>query len=104
MGNRSTSEILFCDNLEAIYALTEAGYAFAMVPDLPQTRIPNLRYIPLSDAKPLSSARCTCQTRETRHCGIFSASCLRVFRTASKGAAPAGCEIQNPPFVGVTER
>lgn len=54
MGNRSTSEILFCDNQEAIYALTEAGYAFALVPDLPQTRIPNLRYIPLSDAKPLS--------------------------------------------------
>ena len=32
----------------------EAGYAIALVPDFPKVRLPQLRYIPLADAKPLS--------------------------------------------------
>lgn len=54
MGGRNTNQILFCDNQEAIYPLVEAGYAFALVPDLPNARMSQLRYIPLTDAKPLS--------------------------------------------------
>ena len=54
MGGRSTNQILFCDNQEAIYPLVEAGYAFALVPDFPHSRVPQLRYIPVADAEPLS--------------------------------------------------
>lgn len=54
IGSRNTGQILFCDNQEAVYALTEAGYAFALMPDFPQVRMPWLRYIPLADARPLS--------------------------------------------------
>lgn len=39
--------MLFCDNLEIVHTLVEAGYAFAIMPDLPPTRIPGLRYIPI---------------------------------------------------------
>lgn len=39
--------MLFCDNLEIVHTLVEAGYAFAIMPDLPPARIPGLRYIPI---------------------------------------------------------
>ena len=54
MGNRNMNQTIFCDNQEAIYPLVEAGYAFALVPAFPHTDLPQLRYIPLTDVKPLS--------------------------------------------------
>lgn len=54
MGNRSTDEILFCDQQECVFPLVEAGYAFALVPGFPGTNYPGLRYIPLTEVKPLS--------------------------------------------------
>ena len=54
MGNRSTDEILFCDQQECVFPLVEAGYAFALVPGFPGTDFPGLRYIPLAEVKPLS--------------------------------------------------
>ena len=54
VGGRSTGQILFCDNQEAIFPLVAAGYGFALVPDYPHTRMPELRYIPISQVEPLS--------------------------------------------------
>ncbi|OUQ18429.1 LysR family transcriptional regulator [Flavonifractor sp. An135] len=38
----------------AAFTLAEAGYALAVVPDLPGARLPGLRYIPLPEFEPLS--------------------------------------------------
>lgn len=54
VGGRATSQILFCDNQEAIFPLVAAGYGFALVPDYPHTRMPELRYLSISQVKPLS--------------------------------------------------
>ena len=54
LAQRGPDQIFFCDNLEIVYTLVEAGYAFAVLPDLPLARMPGLRYIPVSDIPPLS--------------------------------------------------
>ena len=54
LAGRSPEQLLFCDNLETACTLAEAGFAFMLVPDLPQTRLPGLRYIPLADLPPIS--------------------------------------------------
>ena len=54
VGGRATSQILFCDNQEAIFPLVAAGYGFALVPDYPHTRMPELRYLSISQVEPLS--------------------------------------------------
>lgn len=54
IGVRETQEILFCDNQEVMLPLLEAGYAFAVVADIPHARLPALRYIPLPECEPLS--------------------------------------------------
>ena len=54
LSQRGPDQIFFCDNLEIVYTLVEAGYAFAVLPDLPLARMPELRYIPVSDIPPLS--------------------------------------------------
>lgn len=48
------SQLIFCENQEALLTLVEAGYACAVSPDFPQLRLPGLRYIPLADCQPLS--------------------------------------------------
>ena len=47
VAERDPDQMLFCDNLEIVHTLVEAGYAFAIMPDLPPARIPGLRYIPI---------------------------------------------------------
>ena len=54
LAGRSPEQLLFCDNLETACTLAEAGFAFMLVPDLPQTRLPGLCYIPLEGLAPLS--------------------------------------------------
>lgn len=54
VGGRATSQILFCDNHEAIFPLVAAGYGFALVPDYPHTRMPELRYLTIEQVEPLS--------------------------------------------------
>ena len=54
VGGRATSQILFCDNQEAIFPLVAAGYGFALVPDYPHTRMPELCYLPIERVEPLS--------------------------------------------------
>lgn len=54
IGVRETQDILFCDNQEVMLPLVEAGYAFAVVADIPHARLPALRYIPLPECEPLS--------------------------------------------------
>lgn len=39
-GRTGPDQMLFCDNLEIVHTLVEAGYAFAIMPDLPPARIP----------------------------------------------------------------
>ena len=51
---RRTDQIFFCDNLESVYTMVESGYAFAVMPDLPLSRVPGLRYIPLPETEQLS--------------------------------------------------
>lgn len=51
---RGPNQILFCDSQEVISTLIASGYAFSLTADLPQVRIPGLRYIPLPEIPPLS--------------------------------------------------
>ena len=51
---RNPERILFCDNLDVVFALVQANYAFALTIDLPAARLPGLRYIPLPEFAPLS--------------------------------------------------
>lgn len=53
VGSRPTGEILFCDSQEALFPLAAAGYCFALLPDYPNTRQPELRYLPVLGADPL---------------------------------------------------
>ena len=53
VSGRSPDQMMFCDNLEIVYALVGSGYAFAVMPDFPAARFPGLRYIPLSGFSPL---------------------------------------------------
>lgn len=112
MGGRSTNQILFCDNQEAIYPLVEAGYAFALVPDFPHSRVPQLRYIPMADAEPLSFSAAYLSEKEIPPWDIFSLTCLKVCRIAEKtgskrplftSSAAEDAEIKtSAPFTGVT--
>jgi DNA-binding transcriptional LysR family regulator len=54
VGERGPGQMLFCDNQEVILTLVEAGYAFAIMMDLPNTRLPDLAYIPVKEFPPLS--------------------------------------------------
>lgn len=54
VGERGPAQMLFCDNQEVIYTLVSAGYAFAVMPDFPNNRLPGLCYIPLTEFAPLS--------------------------------------------------
>lgn len=54
VGGRSPGEVLFCDDQEVVSSLVETGYAFAVMADLPNARLPGLCYIPLKDVQPLS--------------------------------------------------
>ena len=54
LAGRPPHQVFFCDDLEAAFTLAEAGYALAVVPDLPGARLPGLRYIPLPEFEPLS--------------------------------------------------
>ena len=53
-AEQGTGQMLFCDNQEVIHTLVATGYAFAVMPDFPQLRLPGLRYIPLSEFSSLS--------------------------------------------------
>ena len=54
VAERNPDQMLFCDNLEIVHTLVEAGYAFAIMPDLRPARIPGLRYIPIPAFSPIS--------------------------------------------------
>lgn len=54
MVGRKPDQLLLCDNLEIVCTLIEAGYAFAVMPDLPPARLPTLKYIPLPELTSLS--------------------------------------------------
>lgn len=54
VGERGPEQMLFCDNLEIVYTLVEAGYGFAVMPDMVPARLPGLRYIPVPEFAPLS--------------------------------------------------
>lgn len=54
VGERETDQVLFCDHQEVMAALVETGYAFAVMADFPNTRLPGLRHIPIPECRPLS--------------------------------------------------
>ena len=54
LGDRPTDQVLFCDNQETLETLVESGYAFAVAADIPHTRLPGLRHIPIPECRPLS--------------------------------------------------
>lgn len=54
VGQRGPDQMLFCDSLEIVYTLVEAGYGFAIMPDLAPARLPGLRYIPIPEFGSLS--------------------------------------------------
>ena len=54
MGERGPDQMLFCDSLEIVCTLVEAGYGFAIMADLPPARLPGLRYIPVPQFDPIS--------------------------------------------------
>ena len=47
-------QVIFCDNLETVFTLVEAGLACTLLADLPTVRMPGLRYLPVSQVAPLS--------------------------------------------------
>src|SRR5699024_6016054 len=51
---RSTDQICFCEGLETLYTLVEAGFAFAVIADLPQLPMPEIQIIPVREVPPLS--------------------------------------------------
>lgn len=51
---RSTDQICFCEGLETLYTLVEAGFAFAVIADLPQVAMPGIRAIPVQEFPALS--------------------------------------------------
>ena len=53
VGGRPTSEILFCDHLEVLFTLVEAGYAFAITADIPGSQTGGLCRRPIADVEPL---------------------------------------------------
>ncbi len=53
-GGRGLDQLIFCDNLSISYTLVLSGIVFAIMADLPQARIPGLRYIPIPEFPPLS--------------------------------------------------
>lgn len=54
VGDRGTDQVLFCDHQETISLLVETGYAFAVMADLPHTRLPGVRYLAVPECRPLS--------------------------------------------------
>lgn len=54
VGGREPGQVLFCDDQEVAATLVETGYAFTVMADLPQARLPALRYIPIRGVQPLS--------------------------------------------------
>ena len=53
-SGQGPNRMLFCDNLEIVFSLAKAGFAFALTAQLPHTALPGLRYIPLSEFEPVS--------------------------------------------------
>ncbi len=51
---RDQDRICFCDGLETLYALVEAGYAFAVTTDLPDGRSPDICAIPVAGVPAIS--------------------------------------------------
>ena len=51
---RSPDQICFCEGLETLYTLVEAGFAFAVIADLPQVAMPGIRAIPVQEFPTLS--------------------------------------------------
>ncbi len=54
VAGRKSEENLFCDDIEVVFSLVRSGYAFALVPDLPNAREPGLCYITVDEFAPLS--------------------------------------------------
>lgn len=55
VSGRNSEQILFCDNLEILYTLVEAGLAFAIISGPPfRSLFPHLRYIPMPEISPIS--------------------------------------------------
>ncbi len=52
--NCDPSQLFFCDNLEVVHTLVEAGLVFAILPDFSSARAPGLRYIPVAGFAPQS--------------------------------------------------
>ncbi len=53
-AEQASDQLIFCDNLEILYTLVSSGFAFAVIADFPQLRLPELRYIPLREIPPIS--------------------------------------------------
>ena len=54
MGERPSSDIYFCDSVEATTALVSAGYGVAVLPNLIAPDHPPLVQLPIIDAEPIS--------------------------------------------------
>ncbi len=54
VAGRKSEDSLFCDDIEVVYSLVRSGYAFAVVPDFPRAREPQLCYIPVDEFAPIA--------------------------------------------------
>ena len=54
IGGKKPEQVIFCESREVMDALTQAGCAFSLAVDVPQLRMPGLRYIPLEGTEPVS--------------------------------------------------
>ena len=54
IGAQALPNLYFCENMEAALALVKAGIGFAILPDIPPARDPDLVYIPIEGTETLS--------------------------------------------------
>ena len=87
IAGRGPDQMLFCDNLEVVFTLVRAGYAFAVLADLPAGRQPGLRYLPIPQCQPLSYGAATLPGRRSPLLRRFLAL---LGQAALDLAAPAG--------------
>lgn len=54
LHRHSMTRVLFTDGYEGTVTLLRAGFGFALMPDIPRVRLPDLRYIPVEGMESLS--------------------------------------------------
>ena len=81
VSGRNSEQILFCDNLEILYTLVEAGLAFAIISGpLFRSLFPHLRYIPMPELSHLLWCFLPCRENSPPCFGDFSLCWRKIYK------------------------